>query len=150
MSQILRDLQGPISLLGRIMLCAIFLSSAVANKIPNFAAVAKAMDKEGVPAADVMLSGAIAFLIIGSVCVVLGFKARIGAGLLFAFLVVATYFFHDFWNMPVAEYDNQIAHSLKNLALGGAMLFIVANGPGAWSLDNRTKAATEPAAAEKH
>ena len=137
----LQLLQGPLSLLGRIMLCAIFFTAAVANKIPQFNEVAKSMAKEGVPAPELMLTGAIAFLTIGSLCVIAGFQARIGAGLLFIFLVLATYFFHDFWNMPPAYFENQIAHSLKNLGLAGAMIFIIANGPGAWSFDNwrRTK-----------
>ena len=126
------------------MLCTIFLSAAVAQKIPHFAEVAKSMGKEGVPAPEVMLSGAITFLILGSLSVIAGFKARIGAGLLFIFLVLATYYFHDFWNMPPAYFENQVAHSLKNLGLGGAMLFIVANGPGAWSLDNRLSSVPAP------
>lgn len=147
MSQILKDLQGPLSLLGRIMLCAIFLSSTAAQKIPHFAEVAKSMAKEGVPAPEVMLGGAIAFLILGSVLVIIGWKARFGAGLLFIFLVLATYFYHDFWNMPPAYFENQVAHSLKNLGLGGAMLFIIANGPGAWSLD--TCFAAKPSAEPK-
>ena len=143
----LQLLQGPLSLLGRIMLCAIFLTSAVANKIPHFAEVTKSMAREGVPAPQMMLTGAIAFLTIGSLCVIAGFRARIGAGLLFIFLVLATYFFHDFWNMPPAYFENQVAHSLKNLGLGGAMIFIIANGPGAWSLDNlrKSKLAPQPA-----
>jgi len=144
MSQILQDLQGPLSLLGRIMLCTIFLSAAVANKIPQFKAVVKSMANEGVPSPEVMLSAAIVFLILGSLSVILGFQARIGASLLFVFLVFATYFYHDFWHMPPAFFENQVAHSLKNLGLGGAMLFIIANGPGAWSLDNRFKAAPQP------
>jgi len=139
----LQLLQGPLSLLGRIMLCAIFFTAAVANKIPQFSEVAKSMAKEGVPAPEVMLAGAIVFLTLGSLCVIAGFQARIGAGLLFVFLVLATYFFHDFWNMPPAYFENQVAHSLKNLGLAGAMVFIIANGPGAWSFDNwrRTKPA---------
>jgi putative oxidoreductase len=146
MSQILRDLQGPLSLLGRIMLCAIFLSSTFANKIPNFRETVSSMRAERVPAPEAALTGAIIFLILGSVLVIVGFQARIGAGLLFIFLVLATYFFHDFWHMPPAYFENQVAHSLKNLGLGGAMLFIIANGPGAWSLDNlrrRPKPPTE-------
>lgn len=139
-------LQGPLSLLGRMMLCAIFLISAVANKIPNFDSVVKYMSQEGVPSPALMLGGAIAFLLLGSVSVMTGFQARFGAGLLFTFLVLATFFFHDFWRMPPAEAQNQIAHSLKNLGLGGAMLFIIANGPGAWSLDGccRRKPAAAP------
>src|SRR5438874_476380 len=128
MSQILQDLQGPLSLLGRIMLCAIFIASTVGQKIPHFATVAKSMGNEGVPAPEVALGGAIAFLLIGSISLILGWKARWGAGLLFIFLVLATYFYHDFWNMPPAYFENQVAHSLKNLGLAGAMLFIMANG----------------------
>jgi len=140
----LQLVQGPLSLLGRIMLCAIFLTSAVANKIPHFNEVAKSMEKEGVPAPPVLLGGAIVFLTLGSLSVMAGLQARIGAGLLFIFLVLATYFFHDFWNMPPAYFENQVAHSLKNLGLAGAMLFIVANGPGAWGIDNRLKAKPQP------
>ena len=143
------SIQGPVAVLGRVLLSLIFLLAAVGNKIPHFQDVANVMEHAGVPAPQFMLVGAIAFLLVGSVSVILGYKARIGAGLLFAFLVLATYFFHDFWNMPVAEFENQVAHSLKNLALGGAMLFIIANGSGAWSLDNRIpiKPHTEPAKA---
>jgi putative oxidoreductase len=132
-------MQGPLSLLGRIMLCTIFLSAAAAQKIPHFQEVTKSMAIEGVPAPELMLGGAIVFLIVGSLSVMAGLKARFGAGLLFIFLVLATYYYHDFWNMPPAYLDNQIAHSLKNLGLGGAMLFIIANGPGAWSLDHLMK-----------
>ena len=67
------------------------------NKIPHFQDVAGVMAKVGVPAPQLMLSGAISFLIIGSVSVVLGFKARWGASLLLVFLVLATYYFHAFW-----------------------------------------------------
>jgi putative oxidoreductase len=142
----LQLLQGPLSLLGRLMLCTIFLTAAVANKIPHFTEVAKEMSKVGVPAPQAMLAGAILFLIVGGLCVATGFKARFGAGLLFIFLVLATYFFHDFWNMPLAYFENQVAHSLKNLGLAGAMLFVIANGPGAWSLDECLRAKSSPRA----
>ena len=78
----LQLLQGPLSLLGRIMLCAIFFTAAVANKIPQFSEVVKSMAKEGVPAPELMLTGAIVFLTIGSLCVITGFQARIGAAAL--------------------------------------------------------------------
>ncbi len=52
-------LQRFVSVVGRVLLCSIFLMSAVGNKIPNFRAVAGAMAKEGVPTPHVMLAGAI-------------------------------------------------------------------------------------------
>jgi len=133
-----RTVQGIVAVLGRVLLCTIFLMAAVGNKIPNFSAVAGFMAKAGVPAPQVMLAGAIVFLIAGSVSVVLGYKARIGAALLLVFLVLATYYFHAFWTAtdPQAKQE-QMIQFMKNLGLMGAMLLIIANGTGPLSLDNR-------------
>src|SRR3954447_17089922 len=90
-------LRGVLAVLGRIMLATIFLMSAVGNKVPNFRGVARVMAAEGIPASEFMLVGAIVFLIVGSLSVIVGYKARIGATLLLIFLVLATYYFHDFW-----------------------------------------------------
>lgn len=124
--------------IGRLLLSFIFLMSAVGNKIPNFNDVAAYMSSEGVPASQIMLAGAIAFLILGAVSVMLGFKARIGASLLLIFLALATYYFHDFWTfVDPKEQEMQMIQFMKNLSLMGAMLFIIANGPGAYSLDEK-------------
>src|SRR3954451_15876818 len=109
-------LRGFVAVLGRILLCTIFLLSAVGNKIPNFRAVAGYMAKEGVPAPDFLLAGAIVFLIAGSLSIIVGYRARVGAALLLVFLVLATYFFHDFWTLgdPQARQE-QMIQFLKNL-----------------------------------
>jgi putative oxidoreductase len=130
-----QPLQGPLSLVGRLMLCTIFLLSALGNKIPNFNSIAAYMGSEGVPLPQVMLVGAIVFLIAGSLSVILGYQARIGATLILIFLVLATYYFHDFWNVPAEQKQDQMIQFMKNLGLAGAMLTIIANGSGAWSLD---------------
>ena len=97
------------------------------------------MTSEGVPAASFMLVGAIVFLIAGSLSIILGLKARVGAVLLIVFLVLATYFFHDFWTFaPDSKaFEVQMIQFMKNLALAGAMVMLVANGSGKGSLDNR-------------
>ena len=132
-------LQGPLSLAGRVLLCAIFLLSAVGNKIPQFEAVKGYMASQGVPMPALALIGAIVFLICGSLAVISGYQARFGAGLLAVFLVLATYYFHDFWTFtePQARQEQTIQF-MKNAGLLGAMLFVIANGPGAWSWHGRT------------
>ena len=126
------------TVLGRIMIATIFLMSAVGNKIPNFNKVAGYMASEGVPMSQVMLVGAIVFLIAGSLSIIVGFKARIGAALLLVFLVLATYFFHDFWTFENAQAkQDQMIQFMKNLALMGTMVFLMTNGSGRMSLDNR-------------
>ncbi len=125
-----RPLPAVLALLGRVMIAAVFLLSAVGNKIPNFNDVVKAMAAEGVPLPAVALAGAIVFLIAGSLSVVAGFKARVGALLLLIFLGLATFYFHDFWNFKGAAKDAQVQSFLKNLAVGGGLVLLMAAGPG--------------------
>ena len=136
-----RRIQGVLAVLGRLMLSAIFLLSAVGNKIPNFNSVAELMGNVGMPYPKVMLVGAIVFLIAGSLSIILGYKARIGAALLLVFLILATFYFHDFWDItdPKVKQD-QMIQFLKNLGLMGAMILIIANGPGPWSLEGKGEA----------
>ena len=108
--------------------------SRMCNKIPNYAAVAGVMESKGVPSprrprtGDRLLDprrthGAGRLL------------GRIGALLLAVFLVLATYYFHPFWTDVKDE--PMMIDFMKNLGLFGAMLFIIANGSAAGSLDNR-------------
>jgi putative oxidoreductase len=134
-----RIVQGIVAVVGRLMLSAIFLLAAVGNKIPHFNDVADVMAKVGIPAPRFMLVGAIAFLIAGSLSVILGYKSRIGASLLLIFLILATYYFHRFWeSSDPKQQQDQMIEFLKNLGLMGAMLLIIANGTGPLSLDNKT------------
>lgn len=130
------NLSMALNMIGRLFLIMIFLMSAVGNKIPNFGNTAEYMASEGVPAPMFLLAGAIIFLLAGSLSILIGWKARIGASLLLVFLILATYWFHDFWTFedPQARQMQTIAF-MKNLALMGAMLMIIARGPGTPSFD---------------
>jgi putative oxidoreductase len=136
-------IKGLFALLGRIMIATIFLMSAFGNKIPKFNDVVAYMTAEGVPQPKILLAGAIAFLILGGISVVLGYRARTGAFLLLVFLAAATYYFHDFWKLAPDDPDfkNQMIQFMKNLSLMGTMVFLMANGPGPWSLDGRASEA---------
>ena len=131
--------QGFFSLLGRLMLCSIFIMMAVT---PNFDETVATMEAENVPNAKIMLTGAIAFLIAGSLMIVLGFKSRIGAVLLLIFLGFTTYYFHDFWNNTETR-DIEILHFLKNVSIAGALVYILGNGSGNWALDSRDNSTDE-------
>jgi len=142
-------IRGFLSLFARLMIAAIFLMSAVAGKIMNFGGTVEKMAAEGVPSPTILLGGAIAFLILGSLSIVLGFKGRIGAFLLLCFLAAATYYFHDFWKLPPdtppAVMQGEVIAFMKNLALMGTMVFLLANGAGPWSIDAARNAARSAA-----
>src|SRR5260370_3201540 len=127
-------LRGPLTVVGRLLLCTIFLMAAVVNKIAHFSEVAKVMESVGVPAPQLLLVGAIVFLLVGSLSVIVGYKARVGAALLLTFLVLASYYFHPFWKLEGQAQQEQMIHFMKNLSMMGAMLFIVASGSGPMSL----------------
>ncbi|HBJ33441.1 MAG TPA: DoxX family protein [Planctomycetaceae bacterium] len=127
-----------LAIVGRVMIATIFLLSAVGNKIPNFSQTVDYMSASGVPLPSLSLVAAIVFLVVGSVSIVLGYYARIGASLLLVFLILATYFFHNFWSYEGQEQQMQMIQFMKNLSMMGTMFFIMAVGSGPLSLDSRT------------
>lgn len=135
--------RGAIGLIGRALLCAIFVISALMNKIPHFDATVERMTNAGIPEAKLMLIGAIICMLLGSLLVITGIGSRIGAVLLLTFLAAATYFFHDFWTIDAAQEMvtgaadisgadarmNEMVHFMKNVAIGGALLTILSRRP---------------------
>lgn len=119
----------------RVMLTTIFLAAAF-NKISNFSGVQGYMASKGMPMTGLLLAGAIVFLLVGGVSVLLGYRARIGALLLIAFLVPATLIFHNFWAASAEDAQRETLNFMKNLGLLGGLLFIALNGSGRGSLDS--------------
>lgn len=159
-------IQGFFSVVGRVLLVAIFLLSAV-NKIGSYGNYVKLIESEGVPQPGILLAIAIAFLIGGGLMVLTGFQGRFGALLLAVFLGTVSYYIHDFWTFtpekvaqthPWVEklseeeknafvghvQQQEMISFLKNAALLGAMVFIVGNGTGAWSIEGGSKDDTRP------
>jgi putative oxidoreductase len=136
------QVRGLLTVLGRVCICTIFFMAAVGNKIPHFSQVAKVMESVGIPSPQLMLVGAIVFLIAGSLSVILGYHARWGATLLLIFLILASYYFHPFWKYQGEAQQEPMIHFMKNLSMIGAMLFIIGVGSGPMSLDSRTRRLT--------
>jgi putative oxidoreductase len=126
-----------LNLLARIFLGAVFLMTAAGHLVPEFNKVVESMDARGVPLPQAMLAGAVVVLLAGSLSIIIGFFARIGAALLFVFLGMASYFIHPFWlESDVHLRENEMIHFLKNIALMGAMLLMMAHGSGPLSVDS--------------
>ena len=130
-----RHTSGFLALVARVSICAIFFTSALANKIPKFSQTVDVMREKGIPFPQVALVLAITVLLVGSVSVIAGYKSKWGAAMLLAFLVLATFYFHDFWNVGSDAARMQQIMFMKNVSIGGAMLLIIVAGPGPWSID---------------
>lgn len=79
----------------------------------------------GMPTAQMLAIAVGALELICGVLIALNFGARFFSLLLAAFVIAATFYFHDFWNQTGPEAKNNMIHALKNLSLIGA-LFIIA------------------------
>lgn len=122
---------GP--LVGRVMLSTIFLMSGL-MKIGNFAGTSGYMANMGVPMSDIALAVTIIVEVGGAAMIIVGWNARLGAAALFLWMIPVSLMFHAFWAAPQAEMQTQMAMFMKNMAMMGAMLMIMAFGSGAKSL----------------
>ena len=125
--------KGAASLVGRILLVLIFVQSGV-GKIANFAGTAQYMAGHGMPMASFFLLGAIFLELAGSLSVILGYYARLGALLLIIFLIPTTLIFHT----NFAE-QGQMIHLMKNISMLGGCFLLLGEGPGRLSLDQRLR-----------
>jgi putative oxidoreductase len=105
----------------RALVGVLFLASGI-NKILGFAYVAGWMNSLGIPAAGLLLAGAILLEIVGGLALVTGFQAKTAALALALFTVPVTLIFHGFWHADAAEFQNQLNHFLKNVAIFGGLL----------------------------
>ena len=119
----------------RALFAAIFLSAGLSHFNPGTIAYARSA---GVPFAELLVpaSGVLAFL--GGLSVLLGWRARIGAAFLVAFLVPVTLSMHAFWAVkdPMMA-QLQLAMFMKNLGLLGGAILIAHFGAGPGSIDAR-------------
>jgi putative oxidoreductase len=125
-----------LALAGRILIAVIFVISGF-GKIGGFDGVAGYIGSKGLPMPQLLAALTIALELGGGILLILGYKTRWVAALFFLWLIPTTLIFHAFWGLdPKAAQQMQI-HFLKNVSIMGAMLMLVAFGPGAMSLDKR-------------
>jgi putative oxidoreductase len=122
-------------LLGRILIASLFLIAGL-GKIGAYAATQGYMASKGVPGA--LLPFVIAFELLGAIAIIFGYRTRLIAAALAGFSIVAGCVFHG-----GADQIQQVL-LLKNIAIAGGFLLLVARGAGEWSLDARTAARTAP------
>ena len=128
--------QNLADLAGRVLIAAIFLISGV-GKITGYAGAQGYMEAMGVPGA--LLPLVIALEVGGAIAIIVGYHTRLVAFLLGGFCVVSALIFHRALGDQV-----QFVMFMKNLAIAGGFLLLVARGAGEWSLDARREAEAAP------
>jgi len=120
------SLMAPI---GRIFIAGIFFMAGL-NKISSYENTVGFMNSAGLPGE--LLPIVIALEMLGGAAVIVGWKTRTFAFLLAGFCLLSAILFH-------ADFSNQIQMGMfmKNIAIAGGFLVLVANGGGSYSLDKR-------------
>lgn len=120
--------------IGRLLMAAIFLISG-AGKLLAPAGTIGYIASVGIPLPELAYAGALAMELGGALLLAAGYRTRWVAAALALFSVISAVIFHN-----ALGDQNQLFHFLKNLAMAGGLLQVVAFGAGGFSLDGRRAA----------
>jgi putative oxidoreductase len=135
----IKSLQNPLALAGRLLFALLFLPAGLA-KLTGFAGTVGYITSAGLPAPQLAAAFALSLEIIAGLALLLGAGTRVAALALALFTLVASFFFHNYWAVPEAQQFVQQLMFFKNIAVAGGLLSIAAWGAGAWSVDALRKA----------
>jgi putative oxidoreductase len=124
-------------LLGRILIAVFFIPSGL-GKITDFSGTMAYIASAGLPAPAVAAVIAIIIEVFVAAALLVGWQARWAALILAVFTIVAALFFHQYWAAPPEQQMMQHINFFKNMAIAGGLLFVVAFGPGPYSVDERS------------
>ncbi|NNE25888.1 MAG: DoxX family protein [Saprospiraceae bacterium] len=121
-------------LVGRILLGLFFFYEAIDTMV-FFDQTRETLSSYGIEfMQDWLIVFSIIILLLGAVMVIIGYYASIGALLLFIYWFIFTMVVYSFWNEPVDEKTLTIKFFMRNMALCGGLLILVANGAKEWSV----------------
>ena len=126
----------------RLLIAQIFIISGI-MKIMDPAGTAAQMEGRGMFWVPFFLWSAAAVELGCGLSLLLGYKTRLGALVLFLFLIPVTLTFHNFWTYadPKERHVNMLFF-MHNLALMGGLLLVITFGAGPFSLDHRRRRAS--------
>jgi len=116
---------------GRLMISTLFLLAGL-SKLAAPAATIGYIQSVGLPLPSVAFGLAALTEIVGGLALLLGYRTRFVAGVMFVFTLATAAFFHNHLGD-----QNQFIHFFKNVAIAGGLLNVVAFGGGRLSLDGR-------------
>ena len=118
-------------LVGRVLLAAIFLVSAF-GKLSAPGPTQGFIASVGLPMPVLSYVAAVIIELGGGLMLLTGYRTRLAATVLAAFSVISAFVFHH-----ALGDQNQLFHFLKNLAMAGGLVQVIAFGAGSFSFDNR-------------
>lgn len=122
-----------LSALGRLLVSVLFIGSGL-SKIGAPDATMGYIASVGLPLASMVYGITVLVEVGGGLLLLVGFQTHLTAAILALFTLAAGFIFHSHF----AD-QNQTIHFMKNLAITGGLLQVVALGAGGLSLDARRR-----------
>ncbi|WP_267221552.1 DoxX family protein [Dyella silvae] len=117
--------------IGRALISTLFILAGL-SKLAAPAMTIGYIQSVGLPLPSIGFGLAVLVELVGGITLLLGYRTRIVASVLFVFaLATAALFHHNFGD------QDQFIHFFKNVAMAGGLLHVVAFGGGPLSLDGR-------------
>jgi putative oxidoreductase len=122
-------------LFGRWVLAWFFLTQAYQYSLDwNNTALLLAMKSVPTPPATLLLI--LIGTVMGSLSLLVGFRTRIGALVLFAITIGTTVTLHDYWHLDVeVARDADFDIFARNVAISGGLLLLIGMGSGKFGFD---------------
>lgn len=121
-------------LAARVLLGAIFVQSGF-GKLMALGGFIAGLESQGVPMAPLLGTIGAAVECFGGLAVVLGAWTRLAALLVAGFTAAATLIAHRYWDAAPEAMTMQRIQFMKNLAIIGGYLALMASGGGRFSID---------------
>lgn len=116
---------------GRLMISTLFILAGL-SKLAAPAMTIGYIQSVGLPLPSVAFALSAFVELAGGITLLLGYRTRIVASVLFFFTLATAAFFHNHFGD-----QNQFIHFFKNVAIAGGLLNVIAFGGGRVSLDGR-------------
>jgi putative oxidoreductase len=127
-----------VPLIARLLLVSEFLV-ALNGKITGWDGQAAYMASKGMHFIPPLLGAALVIELVGSICLITGYRAQIAAAVMFVYLGIVSVRLHAFWNQTGMAAGLNQGQFFKNLGMMGGLLMIAVYGAGRWVVGRQTR-----------
>jgi putative oxidoreductase len=124
---------------GRGLLALIFLLAGYL-KMTGWDGTVAMLAAHKLPGPAFLLAVALLTELLCGAAILVGFRTKLAALLLFLYTLTVNYVMHDFWSYAepaqMARYAHELQLFVKNMAIAGGLLLLVGHGAGEWSWDS--------------
>ena len=124
-------LAAELFLLGRLLFGGVLAFNGL-NHVLDADSMTGYAGAKGVPVPGVLVPFTGGMLLFGGLGIAAGVLPSLAAGALVVFLIVTTPVMHDFWAVPDDQKQGEMVNFLKNVAMTGAAIALLAISTTAW------------------